>query len=103
MISFFLLPKGVLQKLNSIDLDSFGKETARKRSFNWSNGVWSVDPKTKAGLEFTTLRSKTRPCLANGFLSYLPKMVFGRPILRKSILAGVVPGYLETWGFTFLG
>jgi hypothetical protein len=55
MISFFLLPKGVLQNWIITGLDSFGKGTARKRNTDWLNGVSYVLLKTRVGLVFMTL------------------------------------------------
>jgi hypothetical protein len=80
------LPKSVLENLITIDL-SFGKRTSRRKSIDWLNGVWFVDPKTKVGCEYMTFRLKTLPYWVNGFLSSLPKMVFQKPSLRESILA----------------
>jgi hypothetical protein len=62
MISFFLLQKGVLHKMDYfIGLDSFGKGIVRKRNIDWLNGMLFVVPKARAGLVFMTSRSRTRP------------------------------------------
>jgi hypothetical protein len=47
MISFFLLPKGVLKSAIIIVLDSFGKGIVRKKNIDWSSGVLFVDPRIR--------------------------------------------------------
>jgi hypothetical protein len=61
MVSFFLLPKGVLHKLDYYRSRFFGKGTARKRNIDWLNGMWYADLKIRGGWGFMTLRSKTQP------------------------------------------
>jgi hypothetical protein len=68
-----------------IDLDSFGKGIVRKRNIDWLKGALFADPRIRVGWEFMTLRSKTQPYSASGFLSYSWKMVFGKHCLRESI------------------
>jgi hypothetical protein len=70
-----------------IDRDSFGKVIVRRRNIDWLSGVWFVDPRTRVGLEFMTLRSRTWPYWVNGYLSYISRMVSSKPSLRGSILA----------------
>jgi hypothetical protein len=62
-----------------IVLDSFGKETARKISNDWLNGVWFVDPRISASLGCMAFMLRTQPFLVNSFLSCLLKMVCGKP------------------------
>jgi hypothetical protein len=45
MISFFLLPKGVLHKLDYNRSRFFWQGPVRKRNIDSLSGVWFVDPK----------------------------------------------------------
>jgi hypothetical protein len=60
MISFFLLPKGILQKLDYCQSRFLGKGTARKRNIDWLSGVWFTELKIKVGWGFMTSKSKLR-------------------------------------------
>jgi hypothetical protein len=61
MISFFLLPKGVLHKLDYYHSRFFGKGTTRKINIDSLSGVLFVDPKIREGLDFMTFRSRILP------------------------------------------
>jgi hypothetical protein len=54
MISFFILPKGVLHKLDYYRSRFFGKGIVRKRNIGWLNGVWFAALKIREGLGFMT-------------------------------------------------
>jgi hypothetical protein len=56
ILSFFLLPKGVLNRLNFSDQDYFGRATVKIRNIDWISEVWSVPQKTIVGLVFTILK-----------------------------------------------
>jgi hypothetical protein len=58
MISLFLLPKGVLHKLDYYRSRFFWQGTLTKRNIDWLNGMLSAVPKTRVGLAFMTLRSR---------------------------------------------
>jgi hypothetical protein len=48
MISFFLLPKGVLHRLDYYRSRFFGQGDSEKK-IAWLNGLWFVHPKIKEG------------------------------------------------------
>jgi hypothetical protein len=54
MLSFFLLPKEVLNSWISSDQDSFG--TVKIKSIDWPSGAWFASQKIKGGYVFRTLR-----------------------------------------------
>jgi hypothetical protein len=56
MISFFLLPKGVLYKLDYYWSRFFWQGNSEKRSIVWPNGVLFAVLRTKEGLVFMTCR-----------------------------------------------
>ena len=85
MPSFFQLPKEVLQRLDYFKSKKLGKETVKRKNTGWPNGAWFVGLKTKVALEFMTCRSRMRPFSVNGYLNFLPRMVFGKPCCATSI------------------
>jgi hypothetical protein len=79
MISFFLLPKGVLKKLDYYRSRFFGKGVVRKRNFDWSSGILFVHPRIREGWVFMIFMSRIPPSWVSGCLSFLPKMRSGKP------------------------
>jgi hypothetical protein len=47
MLSFFLLPKGFLNRLDFFDQKSFDRVTAKRKNIDWISGMLSVIRKTK--------------------------------------------------------
>jgi hypothetical protein len=82
MISFFLLPKGVLHKLDDYRSRFFWQGDNKKKNTNWLNGVSCVLLKTRAGLVFMTLRPKIQPYWGSGCSSYLLRSGLGKLFLK---------------------
>ena len=78
MLSFFHLPKGVLQRLDYFRSRFFWQSDNEKRNIAWLGGILYVGPKVKGDSESRILRSKTLHCSANGYTDYSLRMVFGR-------------------------
>ena len=85
MLSFFQLPKGVLQRLDYFRSRFFWQGDGEKKKYRLAK--WSVvcRPKDQGGLGFMTYRSRMRPYLVNGCSNYLLRMVFGKPCYATSI------------------
>jgi hypothetical protein len=96
MISFFLLTKGVLHKLDYYRSRFFWQGDSEKKKYRLVK--WSIvcRPKDQGGLEFITFRLRTRLSSANGFLSFLPRMGSGKLYLEESTL--VRRRYLKWFG-----
>ena len=77
MLSFFHLPKGLLQHLEYLRPRFFGNAMMNPRNFGWPGGLYYVDQKVKGDLEFRTLRLKILLFSANGFINYSLRMEYG--------------------------
>jgi hypothetical protein len=86
MILFFLLPKGVLHKLDYYRSRFFWQGDSEKKKYRLAK--WSVvcSSKTRVGLVFMTLRSKIQLYWGSGYLSYLLRRRLGKPFLRRNTL-----------------
>jgi hypothetical protein len=75
MLSFFLLPKGVLNRLDFFQSRFFWQGDSEKKKYRLAK--WSVvcTPKDQGGWEFKTLRSKIQPFLVNGSSDCLENML----------------------------
>jgi hypothetical protein len=96
MISFFLLPKEVLHKLDYYRSRFFWRGDSEKKNIDWLNRVLCVLLKTRVGLVFITLRLKIQPYWVSSSLSYLLRREFGKLFLRGNIL--VQKHYLKFFG-----
>jgi hypothetical protein len=78
MISFFILPKGVHDKLDYYRSRLFWEGDSEKKKSRLAR--WNISvPRTKEVSEFMTLRLKIQHFLANSCLSSLRRMGLGRP------------------------
>jgi hypothetical protein len=87
MISFFLLPKGVLHKLDYYRSRFFWQGDSEKKKYRLAK--WSVvcSPKDQGGLGVHDLEVKNTALLGSGCLSYLLRRGLGKPFLRGNTLA----------------
>jgi hypothetical protein len=88
MISF-LLPKGVLQKLDYYRSRFFWQGDSKKKKYRlakWRHGVMFAVLRTKEDLGFMTYRSRIRRFLVSGCLSYSLRMGLGQQFLKGNIL-----------------
>ena len=79
MLSFFQLPKGVLQRLDYFRSRFFWQGDGEKKKYRLAK--WSV----VCRMEFMTCRSRRMPYLVSGCLNFLLRMVFGKPCRATSI------------------
>jgi hypothetical protein len=86
MISFFLLPKGVLHKLDYYRSRFFWQGDNEKKKYRLAK--WSVvcSPKDQGGLGIHDLQVKIPLYWGSGFLSYLLRRGHGKPYLRGNTL-----------------
>jgi hypothetical protein len=105
MISFFLLPKGLLGRLDYSYQDTFGKEILRRKKCRLTK--WSVvcRPKGQGGLGVHDLEVKNRALLGKWLFKLLIidrvcQTILIRMYVGSCALSEVV---LETWRFVFLG
>jgi hypothetical protein len=93
MISFFLLPKGVLHKLDYYRSRFLWQGDSEKRKYRLAK--WSVvcSPKDQGGLGIHDLEVKNT---GSGFLSYWRRRGLGKPFLRGNTL--VRKRYLRFFG-----
>jgi hypothetical protein len=62
MLSIFEIPKGVLEKIDYLDRDSFDKMIVKKGSIGLLNRAWCTNRRTSEAMEFRIWRFKTNVC-----------------------------------------
>jgi hypothetical protein len=62
MLSIFEIPKGVLEKIDYLDRDSFDKMIVKKGSIGLLNRAWCTNRRTREAMEFIIWRFKTSVC-----------------------------------------
>jgi hypothetical protein len=103
MISFFILPKGVLHKLDYYRYRVFWQGDSVKKNISWLSGVWNIDSRIgRVMYSRPPCQEYISPELIDFQATYRRWCLADLPKKKICWLEGVNAGYLK-WGLTLLG
>jgi hypothetical protein len=99
MLSFFLLPKGVLNRLDFFRSRFFWQDNNEKKKYRLAKWIVVCCPKDQGGLGIHDLEVRNTALLGKWLFRFLTEDGVWQTLLRQKIcwLESFITGCMETW------